>query len=130
MSKFVLPALSWAGILIVSAVLLKFAQGNHLIGTDAAARVFQVLLGLTIAANANLMTKEPMNPPPTERGGRMQAARRVTARAMFIAGLAYAAAAALAPHPFDVVLAMAAVGTAAVVSIGNAIRTLGGLKAK
>ena len=88
------------------------------------------MLGLTIAVYANFMTKQPAKIPPTERGGRMQQARRVSAWAMVVAGLIYAAASLLAPHPFDIYLAIGAVGTAVVVSIGNAIRSLGGLKAK
>jgi hypothetical protein len=130
MSKWILGGLAWAGVVIVTVVILKVAQGNHAITADTATRAMQVVIGLGMAVYANFMTKEPMNPPPTERGGRMQAARRVTAWAMLIAGLAYAAAAALAPHPLDVILSVGAVGTAAVVSIGNAIRSLGGFKAK
>ena len=130
MSKSIREGLVWAGVLIGSAILLKIAQGNHLIGADAATRGWQVMLGLMIAASGNVMTKQPMKTPATERGGRMQAARRVSARAMVLAGLAYAAAWALAPHPFDLILSIGAVATAMVVSIGNAIRSLGGFKAK
>ena len=115
---------------IGSAVLLRAAQANHLIGADAVTRGYQAVLGLTIAVYANFMTKQPAKIPPTERGGRMQQARRVSAWAMVVAGLVYAAVSLLAPHPFDIYLAVGAVGTAVVVSIGNAIRSLGGLKAK
>ena len=129
-SKWILGGVAWAGVVIVTAVILKMAQANHAITADTATRAMQVVIGLGMAVYANFMTKEPTKPPPTERGGRMQAARRVTAWALLVAGLAYAAAWALAPDPFDVILSIAAVGAAAVVSIGNAIRSLGGLKAR
>jgi hypothetical protein len=130
MSKWILGGLAWAGVVIVTAVTLKMAQGNHAISPDMATRVMQVVIGLGMAIYANFMTKEPAKIPPTERGGRMQAARRVTAWAMLVAGLVYAAVSLLAPHPYDIYLAMGAVGTAMVVSIGNAIRSLGAFKAK
>ncbi len=130
MSKSIQAGLVWAGALIGSAILLRAAQTNHLIGADAVTRGYQAVLGLTIAVYANFMTKQPAKIPPTERGGRMQQARRVSAWAMLVAGLVYAAVSLLAPHPFDIYLAVGAVGTAVVVSIGNAIRSLGGLKAK
>jgi hypothetical protein len=130
MSKSIQAGLVWAGALIGSAILLKAAQTNHLIGADAVTRGYQAVLGLTIAVYANFMTKQPMKIPPTERGGRMQQARRVSAWAMVVAGLIYAAVSLLVPHPYDTYLAMGAVGAAVVIGIGNAIRSLGGLKAK
>jgi len=129
-SKPIQQGLVWAGALIGTAIILKAAQTYHLIGADAVTRGNQAVMGLTIAVYANFMTKEPAKIPPTERGGRMQAARRVTAWAMLVAGLIYAAVSLLAPHPFDLYLAMGAIGTAAVVGIGNAIRSLGAFKAK
>jgi len=129
-SKPIQQGLVWAGALIGTAILLKAAQTYHLIGADAVTRGNQAVMGLTIAVYANFMTKEPAKIPPTERGGRMQAARRVTAWAMLVAGLIYAAVSLLVPHPYDLYFAMGAIGTAVVVSIGNAIRSLGAFKAK
>jgi len=129
-SKSILNGLVWAGVLIGSAIFLKAAQTNHLIGADAVTRGYQAVLGVTIAVYANFMTKQPAKIPPTERGGRMQQARRVSAWAMVAAGLVYAAASLLAPHPSDTYIAIGAVGTAMVVGIGYAIRCLGGLKAR
>ena len=129
-SKSIQAGLLWAGALIGTAILLKVAQANHLIGADAVTRGNQAVMGLTIAVYANFMTKQPAKIPPTERGGRMQAARRVSAWAMLVAGLVYAVVSLLAPHPFDLYLAMGAIGTAVVVSIGNAIRSLGAFKPK
>ena len=129
-SKWILGGLVWAGVVVITAVILRMAQGNHAITPDMATRAMQVVIGLGMAVYANFMTKEPANIPPTERGGRMQAARRVTAWAMLVAGLIYAAVSLLAPHPFDIYLALGTVGAAVVVSIGNAIRCLGAFKPK
>ena len=129
-SKSIQAGLLWAGALIGTAILLKVAQASHLIGADAVTRGNQAVMGLTIAVYANFMTKQPAKIPPTERGGRMQQARRVSAWAMLVAGLIYAVVSLLAPHPFDLYLAMGAIGAAVVVSIGNAIRSLGAFKPK
>jgi hypothetical protein len=118
MSKSILNGLVWAGVLIVSAAILKFAEGQHTIGQDAAERGFQIMLGLTLAIYANFMTKRPTTHSPSERGGRMQAALRIGAWLFCIAGLIYAAASAFAPHPLDEFLSMGAVGTALMVSLG------------
>jgi hypothetical protein len=118
MSKSILNGLAWAGVLIVSAVILKFAEGQHTIGQDAAERGFQVMLGLSLAFYANFMTKRPTTHSADERGGRMQAALRTGARLFCISGLIYAAASAFAPHPLDEYLSMGAVGTATLASAG------------
>ena len=122
MSKSILNGLAWAGVLIVSAAILKFAEGRHTIGQDAAERGFQVVIGLTLAVYANFMTKRPTTHPADARGGRMQAALRLGAWLFCIAGFVYAAASAFAPHPLDEYLSMGAVGTALVVSAANGIR--------
>lgn len=117
-SKSILNGLAWAGALIVSAIVIKFAEGRHAIGQDAAERVFQVMIGLTLAIYANFMTKKPTTHSADERGGRMQSALRIGAWLFCIAGLIYAAASAFAAHPSDEYLSMGAVGTALVVSAG------------
>ncbi|HVU19790.1 MAG TPA: hypothetical protein VHE09_03600 [Rhizomicrobium sp.] len=117
-SKPILNGLAWAGVLIVSALVLKFAEGQHTIGLDAADRGFQVVLGLTLAIYANFMTKRPTTHTADETGARKQAALRLGAWLFCISGLIYAAASAFAPHPLDEYLAMGAVGTATLVSAG------------
>jgi hypothetical protein len=121
MSKSILNGLAWAGVLIVSAVILKFAEGQHTIGQDAAERGFQAMLGLTLAFYANFMTKRPTTHSADERGGRMQGALRTGAWLFCISGLIYAAASAFAPHPLDEYLSMGAVGAAMVASIGYGV---------
>lgn len=125
-SKPILNGLAWAGVLIVSALILKFAEGQHTIGQDAAERGFQIMIGLTLAIYANFMTKKPTTHSPDESGARKQAALRLGAWLFCISGLIYAAASAFAPHPLDEYLAMGAVGTALVVSAGNFVRACTG----
>jgi len=122
MSKSILNGLVWAGVLIISAVVLKFAQHQHTITQDGAERGVQIIIGLTLAIYANFMTKQPNAHPADERGGRMQAALRMGAWLFCISGLVYAAASAFAPHPLDEYLSMGAVGTAVVVSAGLFLR--------
>jgi hypothetical protein len=122
MSKSILNGLAWAGVLIVSALILKFAEGQHAIGQDAAERGFQAVIGLTLAVYANFMTKRPNTHSPDEFGARKQAALRLGAWLFFISGLIYAGASAFAPHPMDEYLALGAVGTALIVSAANFIR--------
>jgi hypothetical protein len=118
MSKSILNGLVWAGVLIVSSVILKFAQHQHTITQDSAERGIEIIIGLTLAIYANFMTKQPNGHPANERGGRMQAALRLGAWLFCISGVIYAAASAFAQHPWDEYLSMGAVGTALVASIG------------
>jgi hypothetical protein len=114
--------LAWAATILLSAFLLKIAQGNHVISGDTASRGVLVVIGLTLAVYANFMTKQPTKAGPTEQGGRVQAALRLSAWLFCMAALVYAAASAFAPHPLDEILSMGAVGTATLVSAGNFVR--------
>ena len=122
MSKSLFNGLAWAGVLIVSAAILKFAQHQHTIGQDAAERGFQIVIGLTLAVYANFMTKRPTTHSPDEVGARKQAALRFGAWLFCISGLIYAAASAFAAHPLDEYLSMGAVGAATLVSVGLFMR--------
>ena len=130
MSNSIQAGLLWAGALIGSTILLKLAQGQHLIGADAVARGYQAALGVTGAGYANFTFKHATKVPATERGGRMQQVRRVVAWAMVVACLVYAVVSLAVPHPYDTYLADGAIVTAVMISIGCAIRCLGGFKAK
>lgn len=117
-SKPILNGLAWAGVLIVSSLILKFAQHQHTITQDDAERGIQIIIGLTLAIYANFMTKQPNAHPANALGGRFQTALRLSAWLFCISGLIYAAASAFAPHTLDEYLSMGAVGTAVVASIG------------
>jgi hypothetical protein len=121
-SKPILNGLAWAGVLIVSSLILKFAQHQNAITQDGAERGVQIIIGLTLAIYANFMTKQPTAHPANERGGRMQSALRLSAWLFCISGVIYAAASAFAPHQLDEYLAMGAVGTATLVSAGLFVR--------
>ena len=121
-SKPILNGLAWAGVLIVSSLILKFAQHQHTITQDGAERGVQIIIGLTLAIYANFMTKRPTTHSPDDRGARKQAALRLGAWLFCISGAIYAAASAFAPHPLDEYLAMGAVVTATLVSAGLFVR--------
>ena len=116
-SKPILNGLAWAGVLIVSAIVLKFAQHQHAITQDGAERGIQVIIGLTLAIYANFMTKQPSTHPASERGGRMQAALRRSAWQFCAAGVIYAVASAFVPHPWDEFVSIFAVGFAVMTSV-------------
>ena len=116
-SKPILNGLAWAGVLIVSSLMLKFAQHQHTITQDGAERGVQIIIGLTLAIYANFMTKQPTAHPASERGGRMQAALRRSAWQFCGAGVIYALASAFAPHPWDEYIAIFAVGMAVMQSV-------------
>jgi hypothetical protein len=116
-SKPILNGLVWAGVLIVSSIVLKFAQHQHAITQDGAERGVQIIIGLTLAIYANFMTKQPAAHPASERGGRMQAALRRSAWQFCVAGVIYAVASAFAPHPWDEFIAIFAVGYAVTMTV-------------
>ncbi len=116
MSKSILSGLAWAGVLLVSALVLKFAQHQHTLTQDGVDRGVQVIIGLALAIYANFMTKQPTTHSADESGARKQAALRLGAWLFCVSGLIYAAASAFAPHPLDEYLAIGAVGTATAVS--------------
>jgi hypothetical protein len=121
MSKSIVGGLVWGGTILLCSFLLRLAQGNQLISADTASRGALVVIGLTLAVFANFMTKQN-RAAPTERGGRLQGAVRISAWLFCLGALIYAAASAFAPHPLDEILSMGAVGIAIVVSVGLFIR--------
>jgi len=121
-SKSIRGGLIWAATILVASVLLRNAQADHVVSADTASRGILVVIGLTLAVYANFMSKQPSRAAPTERGGRLQAAVRISAWLFVIGALVYATASAFAPHPTDELFSMAAIGTAVVVTIGIVIR--------
>ena len=51
-------AVALAVLILGTAAALRYAQGLDLIGADAARRTMQVMIGLILAAYANLMPKD------------------------------------------------------------------------
>lgn len=52
-------ALALAALVLVSAAALRYAEGLDLMSADAARRMTHVMIGLILAAYANLVPKDP-----------------------------------------------------------------------
>jgi hypothetical protein len=108
--RLILNGVVLAGLLILAALALKYAQHAALISPSAAGSGGQIAIGLALAAYANFMPKRLAS-------GRRQTALRVSGWAFMIAGLADAALWAFAPQSLAWPASMAAVGTATAVCL-------------
>ena len=112
-------ALALAILILATAATLSYAQGRDLIGPDAARRVMQVMIGLMLAAYANLMPKDVGRWRASALAvARAQSVLRVGGWSMTLAGLAYAGLWAFAPLAFADVAAMAVVASAMLITMG------------
>lgn len=108
--RLILNGVVLAGLLILAALALKYAQHAALITPRAAGSGGQIAIGLALAAYANFMPKRLAT-------GRRQTALRVSGWAFMLAGLADAALWAFAPESLAWPASMAAVGTATAVCL-------------
>jgi hypothetical protein len=112
-------ALALAVFILAAAAALRYAQGLEIIGPDAARRTMQVMIGLILAAYANLMPKDIGRWRASARAAaRSQTARRIGGWSLTLAGLGYAGLWAFTPIVFAdvagmVIVAAATLGTAA-----------------
>jgi hypothetical protein len=83
MTRTILGGLTLAGLMILTAVLSKYAQAAHMIAPDTAARAVQVAIGLMLAIYANFM-------PKRVAAERTRIALRAGGWAFTLAGLGYA----------------------------------------
>ncbi len=112
-------ALALAILILGTAAALSYAQGRDLIGPDAARRVMQVMIGLMLAAYANLMPKDLGRWRASALAvARAQSALRVGGWSLTLAGLAYAALWAFAPLAVAGVASIAVVATALLITMG------------
>lgn len=111
------------GVFILAAAAgLEYAESAGMVGEEGARRTMQVLIGLILAAYANLMPKQLGRPRRSAHAEtRVQAALRAGGWSMTLAGLAYAGLWALAPLPFADIAGTAAVATALAVTLGYAL---------
>ena len=112
-------AVALAVLIMATAAGLEYAQNVDLIGPDAARRTMQVMIGLILAAYANLMPKD-VGPwrASALAVARSQSALRVGGWSMTLAGLAYAGLWAFAPLAFADVAAMVVVASALLITMG------------
>ncbi len=94
-----------------------------MLSAEVATRAMQVLIGLALAAYANLMPKDVgrLRGSPLAQA-RAQAALRVGGWSLTLAGIVYAALWAFAPRSFADVASMAVVAAGLVVTLGYAVR--------
>lgn len=111
-------ALALAVFILAATAALRYAQGLEIVSEDAARRTMQVMIGLILAAYANLMPKEIGHGRASARAvSRSQSALRVGGWSLTLAGLAYAGLWAFASIAFADVASMVIVATATVVTM-------------
>ncbi len=115
-------ALGLAAVFLAVAAGLRFAAAETMITDDLARRAVQVLIGLGLAAYANVMPKQLGGPRKSaEAETRAQAALRVAGWSMTLAGLAHAGLWAFAPLPFASTVSTVLVAGATLVTLAYAI---------
>ena len=124
-------ALALAVFILASAAALRYAQGVESISPDAARRVMQVLIGLLLAAYANLMPKD-IGPwrGSVRAAARSQSALRVGGWSMTLAGIGYAGIWAVAPISVADVASMLLVAIAMLVTVGYGVWTFVGCRSQ
>ena len=124
MNSRIVSALALAVLVLGAAAGLRYAETAGLLGPDMADRAMQVLVGLVLAAYANLMPKQLDRPRGSVRAEAWaQSVRRVGGWSMTLGGLAWAVIWAVAPMALTRPLAITAVATATAVTLGYALWT-------
>jgi hypothetical protein len=112
-------AVAVAMLFLGSAAALSYAQRVDLIGPETARRTMQVIVGLILAAYANLMPKDVGRWRASAVAvARAQSALRVGGWSMTLAGLAYAGLWAFAPLGFANVASIVVVASAMLITMG------------
>ena len=114
MTRALLGGLTMGGLMIVAAVLSKYAQAAHVIAPDIAARAVQVTIGLALAVYANFM-------PKRVAAERTRIALRAGGWAFTLAGLGCALLWAFAARMIAEPLSTALVGSALLICLGYAV---------
>jgi hypothetical protein len=115
-------AAAFAAILLGLAAGLRYASDAGMLADEAAKRIIQAVIGLSLAAYANFMPKQlgPARGSPHAES-LAQASLRVGGWSFTLAGLAYAGLWALAPMPVANYASMAVVAAAMLTAAGYAI---------
>lgn len=115
-------AIALAVSFLALAAALRYAGSQGFIGEDVATRAVQVVIGLGLAAYANVMPKQVGGPRRSvEAETRAQAAQRVGGWSITLAGLAHAGLWAFAPLSFANPASTVVVGGAVIVTLGYAV---------
>ena len=116
-------ALALAALIIGSSLALAYARGQEMIAEETARRVMQVMIGLMLAAYANVMPKELGRWRSAHAAKRSQMVARVGGWAMTLAGVGYAGLWAFTPVRFADPAGMALVAVATVLTLAYGART-------
>ncbi|MDO9338841.1 MAG: hypothetical protein Q7T61_20805 [Caulobacter sp.] len=117
-ARRLLLALGLAALFLGVVAVVKYGESRGMVSPDIAKRTTQVLIGLGLAAYANLMPKQLSDQVRSPRAeAAAQAALRVGGWSLTLAGLAYAGLWAFAPWSMadtaaTIVLAVATAVTA------------------
>lgn len=115
-------AIALAVTFLAAAAVLRYASLYGFIGEDVATRAVQVIIGLGLAAYANVMPKNLLAPRRSvEAETRAQAAQRVGGWSMTLAGLVHAGLWAFAPLSLASPASMVVVGGAVVLTLAHAV---------
>ena len=115
-------AIGLAVTFLAAAAALRYASVQGIIGEDVATRAVQVIIGLGLAAYANVMPKQVGGPRRSAQAEtRAQAAQRVGGWSITLAGLIHAGLWAFAPLSFASPASMVVVAGAVVLTLGYAV---------
>lgn len=115
-------AIALAVAFLAAAATLRYAASQGLIGEDVATRAVQVVIGLGLAAYANVMPKQiGGRRGSVEADTRAQAAQRFGGWSITLAGLVHAALWAFAPLSFAGPASVVVVGSAVLSTLGYAV---------
>lgn len=107
---------------LAAAAALRYASVHGMIGEDVATRAVQVIIGLGLAAYANVMPKQVRGPRRSAQAEtRAQAAQRVGGWSITLAALAHAGLWAFAPLTIASPASMVLVGGAVALTLGHAV---------
>lgn len=115
-------AIALAVAFLAAAAALRYAASQGFIGEDVANRAVQVVIGLGLAAYANVMPKQVgSRRGSVEAETRAQAAQRVGGWSITLGGLVHAGLWAFAPLSFANPASMVVVAGAVVLTLGYAV---------
>jgi hypothetical protein len=116
------PAIALAISFLALAAALRYAGSQGIIGEDVATRAVQVVIGLGLAAYANVIPKQVGGRRGSiEAETRAQAAQRVGGWSITLAGLIHAGLWAFAPLSLAIPASMVVVGGAVMLTLGYAV---------
>ena len=116
-------ALTLAAVIIGSSAALTYAANREIIGEQTVQRIMQVMVGLVLAAYANVAPKELGRWRSVEAARRSQSAQRLGGWSLTLAGLGYAAFWALTPVAFAEIAGLVLVAAATLLAVTYGART-------